>query len=799
MPPVLKRFRFGLIAALVILALAGLSRISFNIDILKLLPSNLRQVDGLSLFLKNFALPDELIVTLQSQDSETAEAAADALADHLSQRPDLVKRAVSRAPWEKKPVGIAELLAYLLTNQSPQAVRELLDSLAPDKTAATLTGTLEKLQDSVSAQEVAMLSYDPYGLAQALSQTNLMSGQLLSEFASKDGTFRVIYVEAPRHFSNYKEILAWLNEVKALANRWNTTGRVTLGFTGEPAFVADISSTMEWDMMSSGFATLFIVALIFWVCYRRAKPLLWLVAMLVVIFILSLATAGLLLNQLTVMGVGFASIMIGLSVDYGYLIYQKSLEHTGSVQELRKICFQSLVWTSGTTAAAFFALNLSSMPGLSQLGNLVGIGVVIGAFVMLTFFVPIAANLTKIQPRRSIVERILASSTVTTAGFWATSAIVLALGAVAFFKGMPRSDFSSHTLRPRHSDAYDALDVLQNKLLDDRDLLSLIVEGDSAEQVRERFQVAAARLEDATARGDVLAFRSSLPLWVHPANQAANLPLLASLAPELPRLKSAAVAAGFKPESLMLTEAIISQWAAWRSAPLPVWPNNDASQWIFRRTVRHQDGRFLALGIVTPAPGNADSLANAVPSQGVHLVSWNLLGSQLKQVIPTEFLHVFAGLTGIVFALLFIGFRGVRDVLLLGATMGVVFLSLAGAMSLLGMEWNFFNLSAILLLLGTGIDYSILLILALRQNQGDIPDAQRQLGLVIVLCAAAATAGFGSISWANNLGLASLGKTCALGLLIDALISIFLLPRAWRLIHPVRAPLRAAPAMAPQP
>ena len=107
-------------------------------------------------------------------------------------------------------------------------------------------------------------------------------------------------------------------------------------------------------------------------------------------------------------------------------------------------------------------------------------------------------------------------------------------------------------------------------------------------------------------------------------------------------------------------------------------------------------------------------------------------------------------------------------------------------MSLFGMKWNFFDLAAVLLLLGTGTDYSILLLLALKRNGGDAAAAQRELGLVICLCASSAAAGFGTISWANNMGLASLGQTCALGLVIDALISLFLLPRAWAIVHPGR-------------
>jgi len=99
-------------------------------------------------------------------------------------------------------------------------------------------------------------------------------------------------------------------------------------------------------------------------------------------------------------------------------------------------------------------------------------------------------------------------------------------------------------------------------------------------------------------------------------------------------------------------------------------------------------------------------------------------------------------------------------------------------MTLLGMKWGFFNLAAVLLLLGTGTDYSILMLLAFQRNGGDAAKARRELGVVIFLCCLSAATGFGTLAWAGNMGLATLGKTCALGLVIDGLISLFLLPRA---------------------
>src|SRR3954447_9734372 len=107
MPRIRLRWVALAVAAAVFVA-AGLSRISFNVDILKLLPTHLPQVEGLSLFLKHFAQPTELIITLEAADSDTAEAAADQLAAHLGKQTSLVQRAVARAPWEKNPSDFAE-------------------------------------------------------------------------------------------------------------------------------------------------------------------------------------------------------------------------------------------------------------------------------------------------------------------------------------------------------------------------------------------------------------------------------------------------------------------------------------------------------------------------------------------------------------------------------------------------------------------------------------------------------------------------------------------------------------------
>ena len=772
------------VAAVMCIA-AGLSRVNFNIDILELLPAKLQEVQGLSLFLKNFSQPNELVITLETQDAESAELAADSLAEHLQRRTDLVKQAVARPPWEKNPEDLAELLAFALLNQAPEKIGELIARLSPSQAPETLAATLATLSESISPQKLALASHDPYDLGAALANSALLTQSQHSEFASAEGEFRVLYVEPVKPFENYKATIAWSQAIKKEAAQWCGQRNVKLGFTGGPAFVADISGSMEWDMMSSGMITLVVIALIFWLCYRRAQPLLILQAMLVLIFTVSLAIAGLLLAHLTVIGVGCAAIMIGLSVDYGYFVYQTSRQQRGTVRALQRQCLQNIMWTAGTTAAAFFALNLSSLPGLSQLGNLVGIGVIVGAVVMLGIFAPITARLHRSETARPspLLERGFATARRRRLGAWFTLMLVGVLLGSLVFNGFPPATFSPAAMRPRANGAYVAMDRLASRLTDDQDTLSLVIAGRDETEVLSRLQAAETQLEAAKARGAAVDYLTALPIWPNTANQTSNLPLLARVAAETSRLRQTLQAAGFQDEAFSLTEAVLKQWQSWARRPPPIWPDSASSRWIFRRSAKHAGGQVLAMGVVQPAVGRDEDLAAAVEGPGVYLVSWGRLGAKLRQVIPREFAQIIGGLVGVVVLLLAFAFRSARAVGLFVATTALVLLCLAGAMSLLGIAWNYYNLAAVLLLLGTGTDYSILLLLALRRNGGDVPAAQQELGLIILLCASSAAAGFGTISWANHLGLASLGQTCALGLIIDALISFYLLPPAWALMH----------------
>ena len=154
-------------------------------------------------------------------------------------------------------------------------------------------------------------------------------------------------------------------------------------------FVEEIATSMQHDMSHSVGITSTIIALLFWLTHRRWRPMLWLLALLMLILGATLALGGLVLGTISVVSLGFAAVLLGLAVDYAVVHYQEALAHPQmTVPEIRRAIAPSILWAAITTMSAFLVLNLGGLPGLGQLGTLVAIGIALSALVMVMIYLP---------------------------------------------------------------------------------------------------------------------------------------------------------------------------------------------------------------------------------------------------------------------------------------------------------------------------------------------------------------------------------------------------------------------------
>jgi predicted RND superfamily exporter protein len=779
----------------------GLARLRFDVEVFDLLPHDLEVVQGLKLYQQYFSNARQLIITVRAAEAEQAETASKKIAEALRAHPDMVASVNWQAPWMEHPEQMAELIGYLWFNQPPAIFGSLSNQLSPEQLPKTFAAAREELATSLSPDEIARLSYDPLGLTRLPEGTagaGSMFGQGQELFSSSDGRFRIIFVQAVSELRGYRECERWLAAVESMARASvgnpPAGGGLDLAFTGRPAFVAEVAGGMEHDTTMSVGGTAVIIAVLFWIAHRRLKPMLWLLALLAAILGCTLALGGLIYGSINVVSTGFAAILLGLAVDYAVVHYQEALaEPHLSIAQIRHAIAPSIFWAAATTITAFLMLNFGGLPGLGQLGTLVGLGVALSALIMIFEFLPPLFpernTPAATQPAESAPSVQAIASRPSRRPAWVftltTLSVILPLG-LLLAVGAPPVDPTANALRPRNSSAYTALEQVQALLSQQKEPLWLIIGGTNESEVAHRLAAVDDVLTDALNQGTLSAFMLPTGLWPRPAYQAQNRSTAGFLASEGQSIRQAAEAAGFAERSIQLTEGVLHTWAAAGAKTPPFWPTNQLSQWILEKFTSRSSSNKFALGVIHPKesgpPANLEikQVETQLPHNQVWLSGWELLGHAIFSRVKANLWKVVTPMIVLVLLSLWLAFRRFTEILLSLAVLLASGLCLLSAMRLAGWSWNLLNLMAIPLILGTGVDYSIFMQLALRRYRGDARTAHRAVGRALLLCGGTAIAGFGSLAWSSNAGMASLGRVCAIGIGGNMLMAVFLLPTWWQ-------------------
>jgi len=760
-PPSLKHPGRWLWLLLLVPILIGLARLRFDVEVFDLLPPELPAVKGLKLYQEHFANARELILAIKAPNAETAETAARTVAERLRPQTNLVANVTWEPPWLEHPDQVAELIGFLWLNQPPQLFSELTRRLAPDKLSAALQTTREELATSLSPQEIARLSYDPFGLTrlpESASGAAPSFAQGQEMFTSTDGSFRILFVQSRSDLRTYHDCDHWLTRIKEVASGALSSNQdlanVHVGYTGRPAFYSEVALGMQHDITASVGGTAAIIAVLFWLAHRRVKPMLWLLTLLTLILGSTLALGGLFFGTINVVSMGFAAILLGLAVDYAVVHYQEALVHPHlSIPQIRHAIAPSIFWAAATTITAFLVLNLGGLPGLGQLGSLVGLGVALAALIMIFEFLPPlfpGRNETRStavatpgaasgptggpgQPSSTQVEQGSGAKTPRPAGGNGASgpgitphrlrglivgvvtvAVVLLTGSI-LLSGWPPVDPTANGLRPRNSRAYSTLDEIQSQLNRKVEPLWLVVRSADVNEMGERLDQVQRTLTRAVSNQVLAGFTLPTPLWPRPAYQEANRPAARHLAEQRQLMRDMAQTNGFAPASLALAERVLNTWEEAAQVSGVFWPTNPMSQWILQKVTARSAGEYYALGLINPvSPGVASSpgstlgtVESELPRQDVWLSGWPLLGSAIFSRVKANMWKVLVPMVVLVLLSLYFAFRRPAEILLSLGVLALSGLCLLSAMRLAGWNWNLLNLMAIPLVLGTGVDYSI--------------------------------------------------------------------------------------------
>ena len=772
----MKRLVQGGVAFLLILiCLGGLSRLRLETDVLGVLPQNIPEVAALRDYQTHFSQDQEIIVLCKADDPE--EGIDPDEIDQLSLA--LEKAFPSFELKSEEDVtdsldAISDLTAYLWINSSPESFETFKRQLTDESSRELkLQTSLGRIRTSSDQQETTRLSYDPLGLLEHPAIESLFSSDY--SFSSEDGLYQLLVLSSSDPPAGYQKDALTVQKLR------ETIAQVapesfTYQLTGGPIFSAEIGSSMEGDMSGTVSLTALLIGGLFLLMQRSFKQLFAVGLCVGVVFFVTLGLAGWFIGSLNLISVGFAAILIGLVIDYAVVILRES--HPAlKPAKLRRTVSPSVLWAAVTTSAVFGVLGFSSFTGVAQLGQLLAIGLVSGAALMLL----VLPHLGRVKRSRQFSPPELRLNRSVAWG----SLLVLSVtgGTLLLTQGLPKVSTDFEAMQPSESEAAETFAVIRDQFPawgDDR--LQLLVTSSNRETISQDTVL----LEQFVDEGLLESF--ILPQGLLPAEENfwSNRESAADLSKDLSSIESQILAAGFSDRALGLTQEIfgkfdqlskLSTFQAFSKHPLM----NDLTRRSISRNSTTQDYLMLgSLTLATPLTSEVLEQLKSINSPHQTLTGWTTLEPILEPLIWSEFTTLFIPSAVILLLVLLLIFRSAKDTLLSVTVLLIVLLLVNAIMSAAGLEWNFLNGMAVPLIIGTGIDYAIHLIFALRRNQGDTAEVWKTTGVAIFFCGTSTVIGFSSLIFASNDSLRSMGLTCALGVGLTMLLSLAIIPAAKR-------------------
>ena len=786
----------AIVILIVVMAVLAIVRVRFSSDVFELLPNDLPEARGLEQINRYFSRDAQLIITVEGQSGRAVNEATVSLASKLSEEKTLIADLFREIDFEKIVVEGGPLVAWAWFNGPPEHLASLASRLAAPQSRETLEDSLEQINDAFDTESALLRSYDPLRLSQFGSGSGGESSPALDPMRSPSGKFEILYVEGSGvDFSDYREVRFWLQEVRDLVNEWlkgwNGEGgkevQVDIGFTGTPAFMSEVGAGMERDMTLSVFLTLIFISALFFLVHRQVTPLIWLLTAMMGILAITLTVAERALGELSVISVGFAAILMGLAVDYAIVLYREALGNPESSRALRRAVGPGIAWAAVTTAAVFLSLNLSSLPGLAELGNLVALGILVGAAVMLFGFAPVAVKFARKRSGGAARDWVPSSLGKRVAGVLAVLVPLAAVGsALMMEKSVIEAEF--HPFRMKESPALIAWNQMREKLHGESQATPAVITAENFGELHTQIQAFKQRSSRAQAAG--LIETVVLPeSWVpHPEYQRRNAKLLGVLIKEGPRLLSEIDEVGFTKEGMGLTREVMNSWTQYleqSDGEQVVRPIGSLAKWTVDQIVTEGEDSVAAVVAVMPVNPSEREWVTAICDDHANIANLPSLGTALNERIIEDLWRIFLPMLALLTAVLALVYRSWRDLVLT-----LLALFFGGAVIVIltfwtPLSWNSFNLCGIPLLFGIGLDFSIHMLFALRRSGGDLAAVRKGMGKAVTFCGLSSAIGFGSLATASADGLSSLGVVCAAGILANTVVAVTLLPAWYCLLHPV--------------
>lgn len=498
-----------------------------------------------------------------------------------------------------------------------------------------------------------------------------------------------------------------------------------------------------------GWGSLAGVLLLAWIAFRSLRPVLLVGLSLLIGCAVALSVTDLVFGKVHLLTLVFGASLVGVAEDYGIHYFASRQGAPGRAPHALMRGLLPALWLAlGTSAIAYVALGMAAFPGLRQMALFSVVGLAAAMLTVVCWFPWL--------DRGQVAGNAAAQWIGKTLWWWPRwrSALPwsLALCALALLWIT-----QGHLLQPRDDVRQlqnSSPQLLQQQQIQVSQMLGLpspaqfyLVKAASPEALLQQEEALKERL-DALVAQQVIAGYSAVSDWV-PSQQMqqrnaqlvqhANQVVLAGVNAQLGEAFKASAAVS--PQEPLTLQAWLAQPIS--AAARPLW-------------LGEHDGAYRSMVMLRGVRGQAALPALEAAAQGLTAVTWVDKPAEISELLQryrismTELLVV-----GHLLVLAALCLRFGRSAWRAWLPTVLASLAVVITMALMGEPWQLFNVLALMLLLGVGIDYGIYL----QEHEND-----PQAWLAVVIGAASTWLSFGLLGLSQTPALRAFGVTLMLGL-----------------------------------
>lgn len=802
-------------ALLFVASIAVSSRLRLDPDILNLVPRENREINEFRSVLKGLGTIDQHLVVIelpQGADPGAYEPLIASLTERFRAMPG-VGSVDAEIPDAEEVVRemLPHALLYFTAQELPQIEARLTDTAIRESVAQN-AAMLQTPQSTVAKK---LIEWDPFRLAPlVLAKARPGGGSSMrldtstGYILSSDRTMFLVNVKPKRSAQDIPFARNLLRQSEAAASSALTafrrehpeTGTPKIGFAGGYAIALNDAALIRKDVTINVVSSLVLILLLFLYAFRSFASILYAAVPMTLSIAMTFGFASLVLGRLSSASAVFGALVAGLGIDFVTIVYERYLDHrnagqpvTAAIRTAYGATMPGVLMAAVTTAGTFFAYLLTDYRGMSELGLLVGTGVV---FFLLAVAIVLPALIVTLEGRRREHPQVRLHSfgsnrllTLAVSHPRATIAVWIAAVTIAAIAARDiRFDPEISSFRSKDNPAAALQERVSKAFGQGFSPMLYVEEKPTLDAATDATAQQRPELDRLVREGAIGSYQSIATLLPPVRQQDAMIALAESRAAttlDFVRIertfREALVANGFR------SSAYDDYLQSFRTLLRPRQPVDYAMLQqtslgpLLQRFVRQREGRWMSVTYLYP---KQRAWPSEVPepvmrwrerTDGV-VTGVNLVSMTLRRIIQRD--AVRSTIWGLVAVfLLFVLFQ--RS-LARAALMFVPFLAgstlMVGLMSAFGLRFNLVNAFVGLMLVGVATDYAVYIAQRYYEDPENFAANGAETAKAVAMAAITSMVGFGSFVTSHFPGMRSIGYTSLLGIGFSCLATITLLP-----------------------